>query len=96
MLGWRHCRELTSPHTDSIFHDPETRILFASFKYVGTDYEGDMAKMRQNAKVREWYVLPSLILPGRTGALETIFLRFQPTSGSQPRTPADLVITGGR
>ncbi|KAH6845863.1 rhamnose mutarotase [Chaetomium sp. MPI-CAGE-AT-0009] len=39
----------------SIFHDPETGILFANFKYVGNDYEGDMERMRQNPKVREWW-----------------------------------------
>ncbi|KAK4112611.1 rhamnose mutarotase [Canariomyces notabilis] len=39
----------------SIFHDPETGILFASFKYIGNDYAGDMERMRQNPKVREWW-----------------------------------------
>lgn len=41
--------------TDSIFHDPATNILFASFKYVGYNFEGDMEKMRANEKVREWW-----------------------------------------
>ncbi|KAH0421962.1 hypothetical protein CcaCcLH18_13124 [Colletotrichum camelliae] len=41
----------------SIFHDPESRILFASFKYVGYDYAGDMEKMRENPKVREWWAM---------------------------------------
>lgn len=26
---------------DSIFHDPETGILFASYKYIGYDWAGD-------------------------------------------------------
>ncbi|RFU30616.1 hypothetical protein B7463_g5708, partial [Scytalidium lignicola] len=39
----------------SIFHDPGTNILFASFKYVGYDFAGDMEKMRENPKVREWW-----------------------------------------
>ncbi|KAL8381092.1 hypothetical protein RB595_005397 [Gaeumannomyces hyphopodioides] len=39
----------------SIFHDEESNILFASFKYVGYDYAGDMEKMRENPKVREWW-----------------------------------------
>lgn len=39
----------------SIFHDPDTGILFASFKYVGYDYAGDMERMRENPKVREWW-----------------------------------------
>ena len=41
--------------TDSIFHDPGTGILFASFKYVGYDYAGDMERMKENPKVREWW-----------------------------------------
>ncbi|KAI0848232.1 rhamnose mutarotase [Daldinia vernicosa] len=41
----------------SIFHDPGTGILFASFKYVGNDYAGDMARMRENPKVREWWAM---------------------------------------
>lgn len=40
---------------DSIFHDEATGILFASFKYVGYNWEGDMEKMRENPKVREWW-----------------------------------------
>ncbi|KAH8776964.1 hypothetical protein BGZ57DRAFT_358104 [Hyaloscypha finlandica] len=39
----------------SIFHDPETHILFASFKYVGYNYAGDMERMRDNPKVQEWW-----------------------------------------
>jgi len=39
----------------SIFHDPTTGILFASFKYVGYDWEGDMQRMRENPKVQEWW-----------------------------------------
>ncbi|KAK8099383.1 uncharacterized protein PG998_012624 [Apiospora kogelbergensis] len=41
----------------SICHDPETGILFASFKYVGYDYAGDMERMRENPKVREWWAM---------------------------------------
>ncbi|KAI0440267.1 DUF718-domain-containing protein [Xylaria telfairii] len=41
----------------SIFHDPGTGILFASFKYVGFDYAGDMERMRENPKVREWWAM---------------------------------------
>lgn len=43
--------------TDSIFHDPGTGVLFASFKYIGNDYVGDMARMRENPKVREWWAM---------------------------------------
>ncbi|KAI5867741.1 rhamnose mutarotase [Durotheca rogersii] len=41
----------------SIFYDAETGILFASFKYVGYDYAGDMERMRENPKVREWWAM---------------------------------------
>ena len=40
---------------DSIFHDADSGILFASFKYVGHDFAGDMESMRDNPKVREWW-----------------------------------------
>lgn len=39
----------------SIFHDSHSNILFATFKYVGYDYAGDMERMRENPKVREWW-----------------------------------------
>ncbi|KAL2148906.1 hypothetical protein VTH82DRAFT_1592 [Thermothelomyces myriococcoides] len=39
----------------SIFYDADSGILFASFKYVGTDYAADMERMRANPKVREWW-----------------------------------------
>ncbi|KAI5848598.1 hypothetical protein DFP73DRAFT_541722 [Morchella snyderi] len=39
----------------SIFFDDKTYTLFATFKYVGTDYEADMKKMAANEKVREWW-----------------------------------------
>lgn len=48
---------LTYCAADSIFHDPATGILFANFKYVGYDYAGDMEKMRENPKVREWWAM---------------------------------------
>lgn len=30
-------------------------MLFATFKYVGNDFDGDMARMAANSKVREWW-----------------------------------------
>lgn len=48
--------ELNVYLTDSIFFDND-RTLFATFKYVGTDYDADMEKMRANPKVREWWVM---------------------------------------
>ncbi|KAI8957730.1 rhamnose mutarotase [Daldinia sp. FL1419] len=41
----------------SIFHDSGTGILFASFKYVGDDYAGDMERMGESPKVREWWAM---------------------------------------
>jgi len=39
----------------SIFYDKDTGILFASFKYVGYNFEGDMERMAENGKVKEWW-----------------------------------------
>ncbi|KAK6208929.1 hypothetical protein QIS74_12447 [Colletotrichum tabaci] len=41
----------------SIWHEPDSRILFATFKYVGYDWAGDMEKMKDNPKVREWWAM---------------------------------------
>jgi len=50
-------KQIKSSNIDdySIFYDPTTNILFASFKYVGYDYAGDMERMRENPKVQEWW-----------------------------------------
>lgn len=41
----------------SISWDDASGILFAHFKYVGYDYAGDMERMRENPKVREWWAM---------------------------------------
>ncbi|ORY67722.1 uncharacterized protein BCR38DRAFT_483330 [Pseudomassariella vexata] len=41
----------------SIFHDEGTGILFATMKYIGYDYAGDMERMTENPKVREWWAM---------------------------------------
>lgn len=41
---------------DSIFFDND-RTIFATFKYVGDDWDGDMKRMSENPKVREWWAL---------------------------------------
>ncbi|OTB07298.1 hypothetical protein M426DRAFT_317983 [Hypoxylon sp. CI-4A] len=41
----------------SIYHDPSSSVLFATFKYVGFDFEGDMERMRENPRVREWWAM---------------------------------------
>ncbi|KAI2462890.1 rhamnose mutarotase [Annulohypoxylon bovei var. microspora] len=56
----------------SIYHDPVTGILFATFKYVGYDYAGDMERMRENPKVREWWAMTDgfqeSMVPGATSS----------------------------
>ncbi|RPA97997.1 DUF718 domain protein [Choiromyces venosus 120613-1] len=39
----------------SIFYDAGTGILFATLKYIGNDWDTDMARMSGNPKVREWW-----------------------------------------
>lgn len=60
-------------YADSIFFDNE-RTLFATFKYVGTDFEGDMERMRANPKVREWWTMTDgmQVGPGDAQADETV------------------------
>lgn len=41
----------------SIFYDSQSHILFATFKYIGYDYAGDMERMRENPRVREWWAM---------------------------------------
>ncbi|KAJ6109357.1 hypothetical protein N7486_001591 [Penicillium sp. IBT 16267x] len=57
----------------SIFFDND-RTLFATFKYVGTDFEGDMEAMRANPKVREWWAMTDGMqespIPGAVGSAD--------------------------
>ncbi|CCG80908.1 Putative uncharacterized protein [Taphrina deformans PYCC 5710] len=39
----------------SIFHDPQTNLLFASFKYIGSDYQRDMERMRSDPETLKWW-----------------------------------------
>ncbi len=39
----------------TIFH--KDGQLFAYFEYVGTDYDGDMAKMAADPKTQEWWAI---------------------------------------
>lgn len=41
----------------SIFLDEASMILFATFKYTGTDYEADMERMGANEEVRRWWAM---------------------------------------
>ncbi|KAJ6120701.1 hypothetical protein N7523_004981 [Penicillium sp. IBT 18751x] len=57
----------------SIFFDND-RTLFATMKYIGTDFEGDMERMRANPKVREWWAMTDGMqespIPGAVGSAE--------------------------
>lgn len=58
-VNWTSFREdgLTMV-VDSIFFVDEPRpTLFASFKWVGQDWDADMARMEANPKVREWWAM---------------------------------------
>ncbi|KAH8661857.1 hypothetical protein BX600DRAFT_512757 [Xylariales sp. PMI_506] len=56
----------------SIFHDANSGVLFATFKYIGYDYAGDMERMRENPKVREWWKMTDgyqeSLVPGATSS----------------------------
>lgn len=39
----------------SIFLDEQSMTLFASMKYAGSDFDGDMEKMRANPEVQKWW-----------------------------------------
>lgn len=39
----------------SIHHFPPLQLLIANFKYVGTDYEGDMKKVAEDPETQRWW-----------------------------------------
>lgn len=41
----------------SIFLDDASMTLFATFKYTGSDWDGDMRRMAENDEVRRWWVM---------------------------------------
>lgn len=41
----------------SIFLDEKTMTLFATMKWVGTDYEADMRAMAANPEVQKWWTM---------------------------------------
>ena len=49
------CRLSGLIHTDSIALDKVTFTLFATFKYIGTDWDTDMKKMSDNPVVQRWW-----------------------------------------
>ncbi|PHH90010.1 hypothetical protein CDD83_4743 [Cordyceps sp. RAO-2017] len=56
----------------TIWYDEGTSLLFASFKYIGYDYAGDMQRMADSPKVRDWWALTDALqeslVPGATGS----------------------------
>lgn len=72
-LGNGDCGVANEDCLDSIFFDND-RTLFATFKYVGDDFEGDMEKMKANPKVREWWAMTDGMqespTPGAVGSAE--------------------------
>lgn len=41
----------------SIYLDEDLLILFASMKYTGSNFEGDMEKMQANPEVQKWWAM---------------------------------------
>lgn len=41
----------------TIFLREPENLLFSIYDYVGTDYEGDMAKMAADPKTKEWWAV---------------------------------------
>ncbi|TWU74411.1 hypothetical protein ED733_003465 [Metarhizium rileyi] len=60
----------------SIFYDDTTSLLFSSYKYIGYDYVGDMERMAENPKVREWWKMTDSfqesIVPGAVSSEEGV------------------------
>ncbi|GAB7364849.1 hypothetical protein MBLNU230_g5642t1 [Neophaeotheca triangularis] len=58
----------------SIFLDERSMTLFASMKYVGNDFEKDMAAMAANPKIREWWAMTDgmqeSLVDGSTGSTD--------------------------
>ncbi|KAG8415590.1 hypothetical protein J3458_009423 [Metarhizium acridum] len=52
---WASAGADSDTRADSIFYDDITGLLFGTYKYIGYDYAGDMERMAENPKVREWW-----------------------------------------
>ncbi|THV87908.1 rhamnose mutarotase [Aureobasidium pullulans] len=42
-------------HDYSIFYDKQSSILFATFKYTGTDFDADMKAMAEDEETQRWW-----------------------------------------
>lgn len=41
----------------SIHHYPSLQLLIATFKYTGSDYEGDMKKVGEDPETQRWWAV---------------------------------------
>jgi L-rhamnose mutarotase len=41
----------------SIYHYPPLQLLIATFKYTGSDYEGDMRKVGEDPETQRWWAV---------------------------------------
>ncbi|KAF2171655.1 hypothetical protein M409DRAFT_63286 [Zasmidium cellare ATCC 36951] len=58
----------------SIYLDETSLTLFASMKYTGSDFEGDMEKMKANPEVQRWWAMTDgmqeSFVEGSTGSMD--------------------------
>lgn len=58
----------------SIYLDETSLTLFASMKYTGKDFEGDMEKMKANPEVQRWWNMTDSMqesfVEGSTGSMD--------------------------
>lgn len=56
----------------SINYYPPLDLLIATFKYTGSDYEGDMAKVAEDPETQRWWKMTDgmqeSLVPGATGS----------------------------
>jgi len=53
--GVLHRITASNMHDYSIYYDPKGGLLFASFKYTGTDFDGDMKKIAEDEETKRWW-----------------------------------------
>lgn len=58
----------------SIFLDEASMVLYATMKYTGSDFDGDMANMRANPEVQRWWAMTDgmqeSFVEGSTGSMD--------------------------
>lgn len=53
--GVLHRITASNIHDYSIYYDAKGGLLFASFKYTGTDFDGDMKKIAEDEETKRWW-----------------------------------------